>query len=172
MMYMICPYDKNHRVVAKRFTRHELICRKNQRVITNKICPFNDAHIVPAAAYLSHVIGCSDSFYPKPEDPVQPTVHGNLSIPAPAVIGAFGGDVAWTHGAEVRSLSVASLADMGAASSSLCGYRSRDETLRRMRQLRDSRVLSGKDAQPRPQSPEHLEYKSLVARLEELDKQC
>ncbi|XP_042555139.1 gametocyte-specific factor 1-like, partial [Dipodomys spectabilis] len=57
-----CPYDKGHKVMARRFPYHLVKCRKNHPDIAAKLatCPFNARHLVPRDEFRKHIANCVD----------------------------------------------------------------------------------------------------------------
>ncbi|NXA43101.1 GTSF1 factor, partial [Eudromia elegans] len=57
-----CPYDKHHRIRARRFPYHLVKCRKSYPQVAKQLstCPFNARHLVPQADLRDHISNCND----------------------------------------------------------------------------------------------------------------
>uniref|UniRef100_A0A8C6ZY95 Gametocyte specific factor 1 n=1 Tax=Nothoprocta perdicaria TaxID=30464 RepID=A0A8C6ZY95_NOTPE len=57
-----CPYDKHHRIRARRFPYHLVKCRKSYPQVAEELstCPFNARHLVPQADLRDHISNCND----------------------------------------------------------------------------------------------------------------
>ncbi|KAM4815682.1 gametocyte-specific factor 1-like [Thomomys bottae] len=57
-----CPYDKSHKIMARRFPSHLVKCRMNHPGIAAKLatCPFNARHLVPRDEFRKHIANCVD----------------------------------------------------------------------------------------------------------------
>ncbi|XP_038052173.1 uncharacterized protein LOC119724926 [Patiria miniata] len=74
--YVICPYDKVHRILAKRYPYHIMKCRKNHRGAKKHFCPFNARHIIPVSELRHHVANCPDRSTIEPDLAYAQTQHG------------------------------------------------------------------------------------------------
>lgn len=59
-LYMICPYNKSHRILKSRFMVHLIKCRKSFKDIEMVTCPFNTSHVIHEPELNWHVTVCEN----------------------------------------------------------------------------------------------------------------
>ncbi|XP_026990272.2 gametocyte-specific factor 1 [Tachysurus fulvidraco] len=57
---LLCPYDANHQIRARRLPYHLIKCRKNNPQLASQLwtCPFNARHIMPKEEMSHHMSTC------------------------------------------------------------------------------------------------------------------
>lgn len=59
--YWLCPYDPNHKVLAKRFQYHIMRCAKAYPHIRRVKCSFNATHLTAPSELFKHMSTCPDN---------------------------------------------------------------------------------------------------------------
>ncbi|KAH8242520.1 hypothetical protein KR032_010743 [Drosophila birchii] len=58
---VVCPYNKEHKMLRKRLQQHVIKCRELYKDQINLMtCPFNKLHLIPEQEYYSHLKICDD----------------------------------------------------------------------------------------------------------------
>ncbi|XP_061872748.1 gametocyte-specific factor 1-like isoform X2 [Colius striatus] len=57
-----CPYNKHHKIRARRFPYHLVKCQKSHPEVAQQLatCPFSARHLVPQADLRDHIMKCSE----------------------------------------------------------------------------------------------------------------
>ena len=55
-----CPYDPTHQILAHRFAKYLVKCKKNHPDCDMKTCPFNATHVIPTIEIQAHLLECPD----------------------------------------------------------------------------------------------------------------
>ncbi|CAF4742942.1 unnamed protein product, partial [Rotaria magnacalcarata] len=61
ILFRLCPYDLNHKVLAKRFQYHIMRCAKANPHIRRVKCSFNATHLVTPSELYKHMSNCPDN---------------------------------------------------------------------------------------------------------------
>ncbi|CAF1670463.1 unnamed protein product [Didymodactylos carnosus] len=59
--FWMCPFDPNHKVLAKRFQYHLVRCAKANPTIRRVKCVFNASHLMRPDELIKHMSTCPDS---------------------------------------------------------------------------------------------------------------
>lgn len=57
-VFLICPFDKNHKLANRKYTNHVISCpaRKHRPDLT--VCPYDQMHIIPVKDVQKHLLTC------------------------------------------------------------------------------------------------------------------